>query len=73
MSLCFIRQALFWEMLNWRDNARDEMPFLACVINYIARNQTISGNLEPAKPVPAVTDVCRPQVLRWNRRRFGAQ
>jgi hypothetical protein len=65
-----ISQALFWEMANWRESSSEEMPFLAWVIGCMARNQTESGNLEPAKIAPAVTEVCRRQPLHWIRRRL---
>ena len=58
-------QALFWEMANGRESSSEEMPFLAWVIRCMARNQTLSGSLELAKSVSAVTEVCRRQPLHW--------
>ena len=46
-----------------------EIPFLDCVIRYMALNHNRSGSLLDAKIVPAVIEVCLRQALHWYRDR----
>ena len=56
MNLCFISQALFWEIFSWRDSSREDIPFLAWVMRCMAINHTFGASLVPAKTVPTVKE-----------------